>query len=360
MSVIDSIRFPLYVIDVETFQIVLANRAACVNELPHSPTCYALTHLRSSPCDDEAGPCPLQEVRTTKQPMVVEHVHYDRNGAARCIEVHAFPIFDDAGNVVQMVEYNVDITEQKRAAEKLQNHERSLEMLVQQLARSNQELQRFASVAAHDIRSPMAGVLSAAFLLKEMLGNTLEGEAKDILDVLMRGVEKAAQMVTSLYRCAQVDAGEITPKNVDLSRVAQELSDVQLRAELERTRGQIQVPEPLHAVLGDELQISELMQNLIANALKYNRPGIAPHVIIRSREVGDRWIRIEVADNGSGIPATDLEKIFEMFHRATSDHEGLGIGLAFCRKVAERHGGRIGVQSAYGAGSTFWVELPRA
>jgi signal transduction histidine kinase len=103
------------------------------------------------------------------------------------------------------------------------------------------------------------------------------------------------------------------------------------------------------------------MQNLIANGLKYHRKGLLPTVTIRSWEADGNRIRIEVSDNGIGIRPADQEKVFGMFERLQEarDREGLGIGLAFCRRVVDRHGGRIGVRSRYGEGSTFWVELPR-
>jgi signal transduction histidine kinase len=361
-SVIESIRFPLYVIDIETFEIVLANSAACPTDVPRGITCHSFTHRRNAPCDDAEGPCPIEEVRRNKQPLVVEHVHYDQRGVPRYYEIHAFPILDEAGNVTQMIEYNVDVTERTRVADELRNHEHSLEILVEQLERSNAELQEVASLAAHDMRSPIAGVASAAALLREMLEHKLNDDEKAILDILMRGADKPTQIITSVYRCAQIDAEEISPKPVDLNRLVAELSAVQLRAEIERTHGRIRVPEPLHAVLGDEVQILELTQNLIANGLKYHRQGVKPEVTIRSREVGEYWIRIEVEDNGIGIRADDREKVFGMFKRLDDacGEEGLGIGLASCKRVVERHGGRIDVHSTYGVGSTFSVELPRA
>ena len=212
------------------------------------------------------------------------------------------------------------------------------------------------------MRLPMAGMASAAALLQEMLDHKLTDDEKAILDIVVRGADKTTQIISSIYRCAQIGAEEISRKPVDLNRLVEELIAVELRAEIERTHGRIRVPQPLHAVLGDEVQILELMQNLIANGLKYHRPGVDPEVTIRSREVGGQWIRIEVADNGIGIRAEDREQVFGMFKRLDDarHEEGLGMGLAACKRIVERHGGRIGVHSTHGAGATFSVDLPRA
>jgi light-regulated signal transduction histidine kinase (bacteriophytochrome) len=362
MSVIESIRFPLYVIDIETFEIVLANSAACPGDLPKGMTCHALTHRRNAPCDDAEGPCPIEEVRRSKQPLVVEHMHYDQHGVARYYEVQAFPILDDDGNVVQIVEYNVDVTERTRVEEELHNHQRSLETMVQQLEQSNAELRQFTSVAAHDMRSPMARVCEAAQILKQRLKDKLDGDEKTILDILMRGVENSTQIVASVYRWAQAEAGERPRKRVDLNRLMEELTSVQLHTEIEQFGGRIHVPEPLPTVLGDEPLVLELMQNLVANGLKYHRKGVDPEVTIRGRQASPKWVRIDVEDNGIGIRPADLGRIFGMFERLDDAHdqEGFGMGLAWCKKIVERHGGRIGVRSTYGVGSTFWVELPRA
>jgi signal transduction histidine kinase len=362
MSVIESIRFPLYVIDIETFEIVLANSAACPGDLPKGMTCHALTHRRNAPCDDAEGPCPIEEVRRSKQPLVVEHMHYDQHGVARYYEVQAFPILDDDGNVVQIVEYNVDVTERTRVEEELHNHQRSLETMVQQLEQSNAELRQFTSVAAHDMRSPMARVCEAAQILKQRLKDKLDGDEKTILDILMRGVENSTQIIASVYRWAQAEAGERPRKRVDLNRLMEELTSVQLHTEIEQFGGRIHVPEPLPTVLGDEPLVLELMQNLVANGLKYHRKGVDPEVTIRGRQASPKWVRIDVEDNGIGIRPADLGRVFGMFERLDDAHdqEGFGMGLAWCKKIVERHGGRIGVRSTYGVGSTFWVELPRA
>ena len=122
-TVLDSLTYPLYVIDVADYHVSLANRAAQESCRGGAATCYALTHRRDTPCDSQDHPCPIEVIQRTGKPTVVEHVHYDAAGTAKNVEVHAFPIFNDAGQVVQIIEYCVDITERKRAEEDLKRSE---------------------------------------------------------------------------------------------------------------------------------------------------------------------------------------------------------------------------------------------
>jgi len=361
-EVLQSIDFPLYVIDADTYEIVLANRATYPSDTPVGGTCYALTHHRQTPCNGSEGACPLEEVKRTRLPARVEHVHYDRAGVARQFEVHAFPIVDSEGRVTRVIEHNVDVTERKRIEQELRNHEKSLEMLVATLERSNQELRSFATVAAHDIRSPMAVVSTSAGLLKDMLAGKLDANSERVLDILIRSGERTTEMIAALYRCSQVDSGAMSQAPVDLNRIVEEVTSLRLAVDIRNVRGTIHVPERLHVVRGDEMQILQLVQNFIANGLNYRRKNIDPEITIRSREVAHGRIRLEVEDNGIGIKDADREKLFRMFTRLGGGRgqQGLGLGLALCKKVADRHGGRIGVTSGGDAGSTFWVELPQA
>ena len=147
---------------------------------------------------------------------------------------------------------------------------------------------------------------------------------------------------------------------VDLNAVIDDLKDVELAVQVEETGGIINVPEPLLHVDADPSQIHQLLQNLIGNGLKYSRKGVAPVITVRSRQEDGKTVRIEVQDNGIGIEEEYQANIFGMFKRLHSreDYEGSGIGLAVCKKIVERHGGEIGVESNPGEGSTFWFTIP--
>ena len=123
-TVLDSLTYPLYVIDVADYHVRLANRTAQETCASGAATCYALTHRRDRPCDTADHPCPIEVIQRTGRPTIVEHIHYDKDGTAKNTEVHAFPIFDEAGRVIQIIEYCVDITVAKHAEEALGRFER--------------------------------------------------------------------------------------------------------------------------------------------------------------------------------------------------------------------------------------------
>ena len=121
--VIDSLPHPFYVIDIEDYTVELANSAATQQGLTDKTTCYALSHRRDRPCDSEDHPCPIEIIKRTKQPVTVEHIHFDRNGNPRNVEVHAYPILDNEGNVSRVIEYSIDITERKNMEMALRDSE---------------------------------------------------------------------------------------------------------------------------------------------------------------------------------------------------------------------------------------------
>jgi PAS domain-containing protein len=126
---IDSLTHAFYVIDAGDYSVKMANEAADMGDLSGNPTCYALTHQRSKPCADPEHRCPLREVKKTKSPVSVEHIHYDKDGNARTIEVHCYPIFDSDGAVDQIIEYCLDITERKRVEKEVRKLNEELEKL---------------------------------------------------------------------------------------------------------------------------------------------------------------------------------------------------------------------------------------
>jgi len=200
VSLLRSLDFPLYVIDANTYEIVLANAQMCRNEPPWGATCHSLTHHRDSPCSGTDGPCPLEAVRRTKRPVVVEHCHYDADGALRCFEVHAVPVFDSTGRVSEVIEYNIDVTERRRGAEKLREHERSLELLVEQLEASNNERSTFASIATHELPETLQSIAASAAELEHELDGHLNDAGKRALEILTRGIERLRATITSLNR----------------------------------------------------------------------------------------------------------------------------------------------------------------
>lgn len=168
-------------------------------------------------------------------------------------------------------------------------------------------------------------------------------------------------MIDDLLTYSRITTRAKPPERVDLNQVIEDLKSFKLAALLDETGGTIHVPEPLLPVQGDPSQMHQLFQNLIGNGLKFHREGVSPEISIRARSIEDNMVRVEVQDNGIGIPEKYQEQVFTMFRRLHSQarYKGTGVGLAICRKVVERHGGDIGVKSTPGEGSIFWFTLPR-
>jgi PAS domain S-box-containing protein len=148
--VMESVAHPFYVIDANDYSIKMANKAARLGTLTPDSTCYALTHGSSKPCADNVHPCPLKEVKSSGKPVVVEHIHHHVSGRTQHLEIHAHPIFDDNGNVVQMIEYNLDITERKQIVGELENHLEALNLIINNISEGKLIVQEKQIIYAND------------------------------------------------------------------------------------------------------------------------------------------------------------------------------------------------------------------
>lgn len=242
-----------------------------------------------------------------------------------------------------------DISERKRAEEAL--HERTVE-----LERSNADLEQFAYVASHDLQEPLRMVASFTQLLADRYGTQLDDEAREFIGFALEGATRMQALIGGLLSFARVKTR------------AKELQPMDCQAAFRRTLGSFRVTlqetgaevtaEGLPTVVADESQIEQLFQNLIGNALKF-RGQETPRIRISAQRNGKEWI-FAVSDNGIGIDPRYSERIFAIFQRLHSRNEypGTGIGLAICKKIVERHGGRIWVESEVGHGATFYFTLP--
>ncbi len=224
------------------------------------------------------------------------------------------------------------------------------------LARSNEDLERFAYVASHDLQEPLRMVTSYGQLLARRHAEGLTAEGREFLHYMVDGGQRAQALIRDLLALARLDSQGRPPEPVALEQV---LADVlqPLRLKVRETGAHI-THDTLPVVAADPAQMRQLLGNLIGNALKFTGPS-PPQIHLGAQREPGQW-RISVQDNGIGIEAKYFERVFVMFQRLhlRSQHEGTGIGLALCKKIVERHGGRIGVQSTPGEGATFWFTLP--
>ncbi len=258
-------------------------------------------------------------------------------------------------------------TELSQEIERRKEAEEAREALIEDLRRinerldaSNKELEDFAYVASHDLREPLRKISSFGSILADTLKGKLNEDEEENFGFMVDGAQRMQAMIDALLTYSRVTTKAKAAERVDLNDVVAGLQELEVATMLEETDGSMRVPGSLPVVHGDPSQIRQLFQNLVANGLKFHRDGIPPEITITSRETEAGMVRIEVKDNGIGIPAEYLEQVFTMFKRLHSRarYEGTGIGLAVCKKIVERNGGRIGIESAPGEGSTFWLTLP--
>ncbi|NOS70542.1 MAG: hypothetical protein HOP33_11500 [Verrucomicrobia bacterium] len=234
-----------------------------------------------------------------------------------------------------------------------------------ELARSNAELEQFAFVASHDLQEPLRKIRAFGDRLKMKCETALSGDGTDYLDRMQNAAARMQTLINDLLTFSRVISRTEAFAPVDLNTVTREvLSDLEVR--VEKSEAKVEVGE-LPVIQGDAMQMRQLMQNLIGNALKFHPPGAKPVVQIRSRTLDaspgvEPTCEITIQDNGIGFDEQYLEKIFAVFQRlhGRQEYEGTGVGLAVCRRITDRHKGSITAQSKPGAGATFVVTLPLA
>jgi PAS domain S-box-containing protein len=243
-----------------------------------------------------------------------------------------------------------DITQRHLVEEKLKT-------FAAELQRSNSELQDFASVASHDLQEPLRKIQSFAGELRVSMGSKSQVHEQDLLDRMIAATVRMRTLINDLLDFSRITTMAKPFVPVDLGLTVKEVwSDLEARTS--ETKARIEVCD-LPTIDADPMQMRQLLQNLIGNGLKFHAPDVAPIIKISGENGGPNY-KLSVADNGIGFDEKYLDRIFAVFQRlhGRMEYEGTGIGLAICRKIAERHGGQIGAHSAPGAGSIFTVTLP--
>jgi PAS domain S-box-containing protein len=279
-----------------------------------------------------------------------EYGRLDPEGRLHYISVNGEPVFDERGGFRGYRGTGRDITARRVAAEQLKAaHD--------ELARSNAELEQFAYVASHDLQEPLRMVASYTQLLGKRYGDRLEGDAQEFMGYIVDGAGRMKQLIEDLLAYSRVGTRGRAFARVKLDAVVAR-ARTNLRAALEES-GAVLTQDPLPEVEGDEPQLVQLLQNLIGNAIKF-RGKAEPRIHVSAAESKNE-LEITVRDNGIGIEPQYFARIFMVFQRLHDKgrYPGTGIGLAICKKVVDRHGGRIRVESETGKGSRFIFTLPK-
>ena len=218
------------------------------------------------------------------------------------------------------------------------------------------ELQQFAYVASHDLKTPLRGIAGFAQFLHRDYRGKLDEKADDYIERIVEGAKRMQRLIDDLLAYSRVESRSAPFAPADLNEVFEDAVLLHL-ASIEDASGEV-TRDDLPTVAGDRPQVSQLLQNLLGNAIKYHGDQ-PPQVHVLAEYADGKWT-IAVRDNGIGIAANQREQIFEVFRRlhAADKYPGTGIGLAVCRRIVQQHGGNIWVESAPGNGSTFYFPLP--
>ena len=380
-QIMESIPYPFYVIDINNYLVIMANSAAGEADSWKSLTCHALIYQNSQPCENSGRPCPISLLREKKTSIVVEHVYTDENGNIKYREVHAHPVFDGEGRLVQMVEYLLDITERKKAQEDLKTAH--AQMLQQEKMASIGVL---SAGVAHEINNPVGFISSNLGSLKKYVqrlieylnmvapaGKAAEKEEKrpdfaelrkklkidyisadifDLIDESLEGTERVAKIVRDLKSFSRVDESE--QKEADINEC--------LDSTLNIVWNELKYKTEVHKEYGDlptitcfPQKLNQVFMNLLINAAQaIETKGV---VTIKTwTEDGD--IKVSIADTGCGIPEEKLNSIFEPFFTTKDVGEGTGLVLSITYDIVKAHHGDISVESKVGEGTVFTVSLP--
>lgn len=268
----------------------------------------------------------------------------------RSLKVYHIPIRDEKGEIIYGMVMVFDISD-------LKGVQSELEKRATQLQRSNEELERFAYVASHDLQGPLRTIASYLQLLELRYKNKLDAEALEFIDFSVKGAKRMQQLILDLLNYSRISSVHKPFVQIDTNELVQSVIKG-LDSTIKNNKAKIEIGK-LPAITGEPNQLYQLLQNLVDNALKFSKE-TAPLVKINATDDEDYW-EFTVSDNGIGIKDEYKDKIFQIFQRlhTTNEYPGTGVGLAICKKVVQLHGGKIWFVSKPGEGTTFHFTISK-
>lgn len=286
-----------------------------------------------------------------------ETIRRRKDGQEIPVSLTISPIIDRWGNAIGASKILRDISQQKRLENLLAIQNLTLAGHAASLKQSNEDLEQFAYIASHDLQEPLRTIHGFTQLLSERYKEQLDEQGQEFIGFVTDGANRMQTLIQDLLKYSRIQAQEVNPVPVNAEEVLNEILK-HLRMAIEDKQTSI-THDPLPIIQTDRSHFQHLLQNLITNAMKFHGPK-PPHIHVSAEERSDGWI-FSVQDNGIGIGSEYFERIFLPFKRlhTREEYQGTGIGLAICKKIVERRGGRIWVESEAGRGSKFSFTLPK-
>ena len=365
LSIIDTIPDHVYVKDVEG-RFILDNVAHREMYGPKTEgTTTGRTVFDYYSADDAArfDDDDSRVIETGEGIFNVEELRLHEDGTELWIQTTKVPLRDTDGSIIGLVGISGDISDRKITEDQLRR-------FAAQLENSNAELQNFASVASHDLQEPLRKIQAFSDRLRAKCGNMLNAQGLDYLERMQGAAQRMQVLIQDLLKLSRITSRALPFEKCDLAEVVRAvLSDLEIM--IEQKNAVVEVGD-LPMIEADLVQMRQLFQNLISNALKFQKAGENPEVVVEGRVYqmkernitgatpGQQICKIVIRDNGIGFDPKFAEQVFVVFQRlhSRSEYEGTGIGLAVCRKITDRHGGSIVAKSAEGQGAAFIVTLP--
>ena len=283
-------------------------------------------------------------VKKTKKPFTVEHIHFDKEGNERNVEVHAYPILDKNGNVVQMIEYSLDITDRKILEKEVQDYAERIKL--------------FAYSISQDLKNPLITISGLTKLLVRRYGDRFDDKGQLFCSQIVKESEQALSLIEEIHLYIKTKEMPLNLETLNPKEIIGQVRD-EFQTAMANRGITWKEPEDVPEIKGDKLSLLRVFRNLVDNALKYGGNELSEIKV--DYQDSEAFHIFSVSDDGEGIGDEDRERIFRMFQRreTVTGKEGLGLGLSIVKEVAEKHGGKAWAEKRLEKGITFYISLAK-
>jgi signal transduction histidine kinase len=351
-NVIEFLTHPLYVIDVKDYTVKMANSAANFGLLSSDSKCYQLTHKTDEPCGGPGHPCTIDEIKKTGKPVMLEHAHcLMENGAKRVYEVYGYPVFDSNGEIIQVIEYNIDITDKKNLEDQL--------MQAQKL----EAIGSLASGVAHDFNNLLTTILGYGEL--SLMKLSKDDPQREQVEAIYEAGKKASTLTRQLLAFSRKQMLEM--RVINLNSLLENLTKMLNRMIGDDIEMIMMLDPSVGNIMADPGQVEQIVMNIVINARDAMPDGGTITIETQEVELDEDYCKTHaevtpgtfivlcITDTGKGMTPEVMEKIFDPFFTTKKKGAGTGLGLSTVYGIVKQHKGHIYVYSELGSGTIFKI-----